>query len=240
MLTGRHAIEAALRRGAGRRLLVSPRGRGDALVRLAVQRGIVVEEVAEAHLRTAAGSSARGLALELGRDASTVDLGEWLRGRSDGAMVAVAADHLNDPHNLGAIARSAYLFGARIIVLPSRRSVQVTDAARRASAGAIDGIAIAPVTNLRRALDQFRSAGWWVYGADAGGVTYTTIEWAPKSLIVLGGEGPGLSPGVRSGCDVIATIPIADGKELGVDSLNVSVAAALLIASYRAAYPSTQ
>lgn len=139
----------------------------------------------------------------------------------------VALDQVQDPHNLGAVARSAEAAGASGLVIPDRRSAAVTPAVCKASAGAVEHLPIARVGNLADWLAAAKETeGLWVYGADAEGVEpYSGLDLNGRVVIVLGSEGSGLRPRVAAACDVIASIPLA-GR---TSSLNVSAAAAVLL-----------
>jgi 23S rRNA (guanosine2251-2'-O)-methyltransferase len=137
----------------------------------------------------------------------------------------VALDEVQDPQNLGAIVRTAECAGATGIVLPERRSAEVTAAAAKASAGAVEHLPVARVVNLAAFLDRAKGAGCWVYGADAEGVDYRTPDYAGGVVLVLGAEGKGLRPRVRAACDALVALPLR-GK---IESLNVSAAAAALL-----------
>jgi len=140
--------------------------------------------------------------------------------------LVVALDQVQDPQNLGAVARSAECAGATGIVLPERRAAEVTPAVSRASAGAVEHLAVARVRNLAEYLAEAKQAGAWVYGAQAGAPTaYTDVDWRGRVVIVLGSEGRGIRPRVRSMCDDLVSLPVR-GR---IDSLNVSAAAAVLL-----------
>jgi 23S rRNA (guanosine2251-2'-O)-methyltransferase len=135
-------------------------------------------------------------------------------------------DRVTDPHNLGAVCRSAEGAGATGVVVPAHGSAVVTPAVARASAGAIEHLAIAVVPNLARYLDEVKGPDLWVYGAAGDAETSMwDADLSGGAALVLGAEGKGLRPLVRRTCDVLLAIPLA-GK---VESLNVSVAAALLL-----------
>ncbi len=146
------------------------------------------------------------------------------------ARMLVLLDGVEDPRNLGAIARSAYAAGAGALVIPERRAVGVTDVARKAAAGAFEYLRVARVKNLSQAVDSLKSEGYWIYGIDERGeMPYHQIEWNPLSAIVLGSEGRGLHRLIRERCDVVAGIPMAGA----VTSLNVSVAAGIVLFDWR-------
>jgi 23S rRNA (guanosine2251-2'-O)-methyltransferase len=138
----------------------------------------------------------------------------------------VALDQVQDPQNLGAICRSAECAGAAGVVLPERRSVEVTAAVCKASAGAVEHLPVARVRNLSDFLRDAKAAGMWCYGADAGGrIAYDAIDYAGAAVLVLGSEGRGLRPRVAAACDALVAIPL-QGR---IDSLSVSAAAAVLL-----------
>jgi 23S rRNA (guanosine2251-2'-O)-methyltransferase len=149
--------------------------------------------------------------------------GELLARR--GAVI-VALDQVQDPHNLGAVCRSAEVSGAAGVVIPSRRAAAVSPAAVKASAGAAEHLPIARVRNLADWLGEAREAGFWVWGARPDAPTpYTGADLREGVVLVLGGEGKGLRPRVAAACDGLISIP-----RLGtVSSLNVSAAAAVLL-----------
>ena len=138
----------------------------------------------------------------------------------------VALDQIQDPQNLGAVARSAEVAGATGLVLTERRSASVTPAVAKASAGAVEHLPIARVTNLADWLVRAKDEGAWIYGADAGGETnYSDADLTGKVVLVLGSEGAGLRRLVAERCDLLVSIPVR-GR---VDSLNVSATAAVLL-----------
>lgn len=142
------------------------------------------------------------------------------------AGLVVVLDEVTDPHNLGAVARSALAAGAGGLIVPRHRSAAVTPAAVKASAGAIEALPVAQVTNTVAFLKQAKQAGSWVYGAAGeAAVTYLSLDLTGRVVLVFGAEGRGLRPLVARTCDVIAAIPLA----AGVESLNVSVAAAVFL-----------
>ena len=140
--------------------------------------------------------------------------------------LVVALDRVQDPQNLGAICRSAEGAGASGIVLPERGSVEVTPAVCRASAGAVEHLAIARVRNLADFLAAAKHDGAWVYGAESGAeVPYWKPDYRGRVVIVLGSEGKGLRPRVRAGCDQLVGLPLRGRLE----SLNVAATAAVLL-----------
>ena len=138
----------------------------------------------------------------------------------------VALDEVTDPGNLGAVCRTAEVAGATGVVVPQRRSAEVTAAVCRASAGALEHLALARVRNLADFLGEAKAAGCWCYGADAGArVPSDRPDYAGGVVVVLGAEGRGLRRRVAGACDELVAIP----RRGRVDSLNVSAAAAVLV-----------
>jgi 23S rRNA (guanosine2251-2'-O)-methyltransferase len=142
-----------------------------------------------------------------------------------GALI-IALDQVQDPQNLGAIARTAECAGATGLILPERRSAEVTPAVCKASAGAVEHLPIAKIRNLADFLTAAKRAGLWCYGADVSAPSsYRQIDFAGPTVLVLGSEGRGLRPRVAAACDALVSIPLR-GK---IDSLSVSAAGAILI-----------
>jgi 23S rRNA (guanosine2251-2'-O)-methyltransferase len=141
------------------------------------------------------------------------------------APLIVALDEIQDPQNLGAIARSAEASGASGLVIPRHRSAEVTPAAAKASAGAVEHLRIAQVRNIADYLAEAKGAGCWVYGAAAKGTPYREPDYNGGVVLVMGAEGTGLRPRVRAMCDDVVSLPMRGH----VDSLNVSAAAAVLL-----------
>jgi 23S rRNA (guanosine2251-2'-O)-methyltransferase len=142
------------------------------------------------------------------------------------APLLVALDQVQDPRNLGAVCRSAEVAGATGLVVPERRAAAVTAAACKASAGAVEHLAIAHVRNLADWLAAAKRAGFWIWGADAGAEAVPWgVDLTGPTVLVLGGEGKGLRPRVAASCDGLLALP-----QLGeIDSLNVSAASTALL-----------
>ncbi len=146
---------------------------------------------------------------------------------ADEQALVVALDEVQDPHNLGAVCRVAESAGAAGVVIPERRAAEVTPAAAKASAGAVEHLPVARVRNLADWLDSAKQEGAWIYGAAAGpeAVSYAEPDYSGRVVLVLGSEGKGLRPRVVSACDQLVELP-----QFGrVGSLNVSTAAAALV-----------
>lgn len=137
----------------------------------------------------------------------------------------VILDHIEDPRNFGAIIRTSECAGVDYIIIPNKRSVEITPIVMKTSSGALTNMKIVEVSNLRNTIDRLKELNYWVIGTDANGTNYTDIDYNGKVALVIGSEGNGLKEIVRRSCDVIASIPLK-GK---VNSLNASVAAGIMI-----------
>ena len=142
----------------------------------------------------------------------------------DDALV-LALDEIQDPHNLGAVCRVAEVAGVAGVVIPERRSAEVTPAVCKASAGAVEHLAVAKVRNLADFLVDAKEREAWIYGADTSGIDYAEPDYRGRVVVVLGAEGRGLRPRVASACDQLVALPVRGT----VESLNVSTAAAALV-----------
>lgn len=145
-------------------------------------------------------------------------------------------DGVEDPHNLGAIIRSAHAAGAGAVVIPERRAAGLTETVAKAAAGALALLPVVRVPNVNRALETLKQSGYWIYGLDErGGQIYSDVEYASPCALVLGGEGHGLHEQTRRHCDFLLRIPMA-GQ---IASLNVSVAAGIVLFDWRRPRPAT-
>lgn len=142
------------------------------------------------------------------------------------APLIVICDGVTDPYNLGAIIRCAECCGAHGLIIPKRRAAGLTPLVTKASAGAIEHLAIAKVPNIAAAIAELKEAGVWVYAAEAGGSALWSTDLTGACAVVMGSEGDGVSPIVKKVCDGVVSIPIY-GK---VNSFNVSTAAAVILA----------
>jgi len=142
------------------------------------------------------------------------------------AQLLVVLDGVEDPHNLGAIVRTAHAAGAGGVVIPERRAVGLTDVVAKAAAGALEYLAVVRATNINRTLEQLKEQGYWIYGLDERGAEdYDMVDYHAPTALVFGGEGKGLHEQVRKHCDVLVRIPM----EGHIPSLNVSVAAGIVL-----------
>ena len=144
---------------------------------------------------------------------------------SDEDSLIVMLDHIEDPHNFGAIIRSCEAAGVDGIIIPTDRSVEVNSTVIKTSVGTTEKMKIARVTNLNSAIKLLKDKGYWIFGTDMNGTDYTKLDYKGKTCIICGNEGSGMSKLVRENCDFIASIPMK-GE---VNSLNASVATAIII-----------
>jgi len=226
-LYGRHAVEAALAnpRRSCHRLLATP----EALAALGPGGGrpgleVVGVERAELDRRLGPGAVHQGLALSVA-PLPRLELRRAVA-PEPGRNLVLVLDQVGDPHNVGAILRSAAAFEVRALILPERRSAELGGVAAKAASGALDLVPVVEVTNLARALDQLAELGYWRLALDTD--AEATLDQAPEVdnlALVLGAEGGGLRRLVREHCDFAARLPIAPA----MDSLNVSVACGIAL-----------
>lgn len=142
----------------------------------------------------------------------------------DTALV-VMLDHIEDPHNFGAIIRTCEAAGVDGIIIPNDRSVEVNSTVIKTSVGTTEKVNIIKVTNLVNTINELKKDGYWIFGTDMNGTDYTTLDYKGKTCIICGNEGSGMSNLVKKNCDFIASIPM-DGE---VNSLNASVATGIIL-----------
>ena len=141
------------------------------------------------------------------------------------APFIVICDEIEDPHNLGAIIRTAECAGVHGIIIPKRRSAALNFTVGKTSAGALEYMRVARVSNLVSTIEDLKQRGVWVYGADMNGESYKKIDFSGATALVIGNEGKGLGKLVREKCDVIVSLPMKGN----INSLNASVAAGILM-----------
>jgi 23S rRNA (guanosine2251-2'-O)-methyltransferase len=234
-LTGIHAVREALEAGRAFDRIVIARGRQDTrveeIVQLARGRNIPVRFEDRGQLdRLADSKDHQGVvALAAARAAATLEdiLAAAKAGTARGEKgLIVLLDGVEDPHNLGAIIRTALAAGAHGVVIPERRAAGLTDTVARASAGALSHLPVAKVTNLVRAMEELKEEGYWLVGFDErADKNYTEADYTSPVGIVLGGEGKGLHELTRKRCDFVVSLPTTGP----VKSLNVSVAAGVVL-----------
>ena len=192
----------------------------------AKQQGIVIKEVNPKKLDYMCGSTNhQGIAaIAAVKEYSTVeDILSYAEEKGEEPFLIIL-DELEDPHNLGAIIRTAECVGAHGVIISQRRSAGLTFAAGQASAGAVEYVRVARVVNIPNTIEQLKKKGVWVYAADMDGSLYTSTDLSGAVAIVIGNEGKGVSPLVRKKCDAVVSLPMT-GK---INSLNASVAAGVL------------
>ena len=146
------------------------------------------------------------------------------------ARLVVVLDGVEDPHNLGAIIRTAHAAGADAVIVAERRAAGLTETVAKAAAGALEYLPVVQVVNINQTLRSLKSEGYFIYGLDEkGAVTYDAVDWPERTVIVMGAEGKGLHDLVKRNCDALVRIPMA-GK---IASLNVSVAAGIVLFAWR-------
>ncbi len=228
LIYGVNPVREAMRAGRVKSLRVSSSAGGarvDELRRMAAAQGIRVFEAQSADLDRATGRGVhQGVAADIAASQSYTP-SDLVRA-SKAAPLLVVLDGIEDPHNLGAILRTADAAGADGVIRQTRRSAPLEGATAKASAGAVAWVKIADVVNVSRALEELKEAGVWTIGLDAGATqSYDAIDFTLPSAVVLGAEGQGLRRLVREHCDQLVAIPMFGN----VESLNVSVAAAIVL-----------
>jgi len=228
-MSGFHAVEEALAAGRPLDRILIARGRhGDRveeIVQKAKARGVPVRFEDRQQLDRLTGSREHQGIVALVAAKDSVELQDLIAA-NDGHGLLVLLDGVEDPHNLGAIVRTSLAAGAQGVVIPGRRAAGLTDTVERASAGALAHLPVARVTNLVRAMEEMKQAGYWLVGLDEhADKNYTDVDLKGAVGIVLGSEGDGLHELTRKRCDFLVSIPTTGP----VRSLNVSVAAGVIL-----------
>ena len=231
-IEGRNALTEALKAGRAIDKVFVAEGNTDrSLQRLAAQAqeaGAVIVPVDRRKLdQMSTTRSHQGvIALVAAHDYCTIDdILEEAASRGENALIVIC-DELSDPHNLGAIMRSAECAGAHGVIIPKRRSVGLTATVAKASAGAIEYMKVARVTNINNTINDLKEKGVWIFGAAGeGSVPMYKADLTGPAAIVIGNEGDGLSQLVRKNCDMLVHIPMSGS----ITSLNASAAASILL-----------
>ncbi|MBP3656212.1 MAG: 23S rRNA (guanosine(2251)-2'-O)-methyltransferase RlmB [Clostridia bacterium] len=235
LLVGRNPIREALRAGRDIEKLLVARGEliGSAreIVALAREAKIVVQEVDRTRLDAMAPNHQGLIAVASAYAYKTIDDMLALAKERGEAPFLVILDGVTDPHNLGAIIRSAECVGAHGVIIPERRAVGLTPSAVKASAGAVEHLPVARETNLTRVIERLKKEGVWVYGAAMNGEDYRKTDFSGPAALVIGSEGEGISRLVSESCDKLVSLPMR-GR---ISSLNASVAAGVLLYAMAAA-----
>ncbi|MEH2448153.1 MAG: 23S rRNA (guanosine(2251)-2'-O)-methyltransferase RlmB [Nostoc sp.] len=232
LIYGRHPVLSALQNQRNlNRLWITNRLRYDPsfhhFLLQAKENGTVIDEVEPKRLdHLTNGANHQGVAAQIAPYAyiELPDLIEQTKAVTD--SVIVVADGITDPHNLGAIIRTAEAIGAQGLVIPQRRASGITSTVMKVAAGALENFAVARVVNLSRALEELKEAGFWIYGtAASGSEPLHTVNFTGPIVLVIGSEGEGLSMLTQRSCDFLVSIPL-QGK---TPSLNASVAAGMAL-----------
>lgn len=231
IIFGIHAVEESLAaRGRAFEYVAVATGRGDArlqkIAQLCRSAGVPVRTMPRDQLTRLANTAAHQGVVAVTAEKQYGNLDELLKNKRGSHSFLIVLDGVEDPHNLGAIIRTAEGAGADGIVIPERRAVGVTATVVKASAGASEHLPIAKVTNLSRAIEQIKSHNIWTVGLDErGGQSYDQVDYNMDCALILGAEGHGLHQHVKEKCDYLVSIPML-GK---IASLNVSVAAGVVM-----------
>lgn len=230
-IIGRNAVRELLRSGREVDKLMVAKGEREGsivvMVAQAIERGIPVIEVERGKLDSLAGGVPHQGVIAMAAEKEYVSVDDILKiaeERGEKPLIVVS-DGICDPYNLGAVIRCAEGAGAHGIIIPKRRNSGLTPAVTKASAGAIEHMAVAKVPNIANVIDELKEKGVWTFAAEAGGEDYGRVDFNCPVAIVLGSEGDGVSRLVKEKCDMTVSIPMY-GK---VNSLNVSTAAAVLL-----------
>ncbi len=229
ILSGIHPVVEALRAKHPLERVIIAQGAGgprlQEIIDLARRASIPVRFEPRSALERLAGTSAHQGVIAMGAARKYAGLES-----AAAAELVVVLDGVEDPHNLGAIIRTAHAAGAGSVIIPERRAAGLTDVAAKAAAGALEYLPVVRVTNINRTLEELKERGFWIYGLDERGAEgYDAVEYGSPTAFVLGGEGKGLHEQVRQHCDVLVRIPMA-GK---ISSLNVSVAAGVVLFEWK-------
>jgi 23S rRNA (guanosine2251-2'-O)-methyltransferase len=230
VVVGVNPVAEALRAGRTLERVLVARGAGGARLQEIVdecrRKGVPVRFEERAMLDRAAGQARHQGVVAFAAARPAVELDDVLRS----AKLVVILDGVEDPHNLGAIARTAHAAGADAIVVPERRAAGVTAVAEKAAAGALTHLPVVRVVNVNRAIELCKESGFWVYGLDErGGESYDWVRYNTPTALVVGGEGRGLHEQVKKHCDALVRIPLAGA----IASLNVSVATGIALFEMR-------
>lgn len=231
IIIGRNAVTEALRSGRTVDSILVARGERSGTLGKIIgecrERGIVVKEADARKLDYLCGhSNHQGIVAftAVHEYASIEDILALAESRGEKPFVIIC-DELEDPHNLGAVLRTAEAAGAHGVIVPKRRSASLSYAVGKASAGALEYVPVARVANITAAISELQEKGLWIYGAETGGTPWCEQDYTGAVALIIGSEGQGLGRLVKEKCDFIVTLPMK-GK---INSLNASVAAGILM-----------
>ena len=231
LLIGRNAVTEALKSDREIDTLILMRNNNNpALSRLASmakEKGAVVKEVDSKKLDfMCGGANHQGVAAYVAAHeyASVEDIFAYAEEKGEAPFIVVC-DEIEDPHNLGAIIRTAECAGVHGVIIPKRRSASLNFTVGKTSAGALEYMSVARVSNLASTIDELKEKGCWVYGADMDGTDYKKTDFSGAVVLVIGSEGKGIGKLIRQKCDAIVSLPMKGN----INSLNASVAAGILM-----------
>ncbi len=231
LLIGRNAVTEALKSDREIDTLILIRNNNNpALSRLASmakEKGAVVKEVDSKKLDfMCGGANHQGVAAYVAAHeyASVEDIFAYAEEKGEAPFIVVC-DEIEDPHNLGAIIRTAECAGVHGVIIPKRRSASLNFTVGKTSAGALEYMRVARVSNLASTIDELKEKGCWVYGADMDGTDYKKTDFSGAVVLVIGSEGKGIGKLIRQKCDAIVSLPMKGN----INSLNASVAAGILM-----------
>ena len=231
LIIGRNAVKEALKAGRPADSLLIQRGDLSGSVKPIIaeckEKGIIVKEVDSKKLDFMCGHAHHQGVIMIAAAHEYSSVEEILKKAQDKgeAPFVIICDSLVDPHNLGAIIRTADAAGAHGVIIPERRSVSLSGIVGKTSAGALEYVPVARVKNITATIKDLKEKGLWVYCADMDGTPYRQADLSGAIALVVGGEGAGVSRLVKENCDGVLSIPMKGN----VNSLNASVAAAILI-----------
>ena len=230
LIIGRNPVTEALKSGKLiDTIFVDPDVKGSVsnIVRLAKEKGVVVKQARGQKLdRMSGGASHQGVAAMIACTAySTVDeMLETARQKGEEPFLIIC-DEIEDPHNLGAIIRTAETAGAHGVIIPERRSASLNSTVYKTSAGAVSWMPVARVKNLAACIDELKKQGVWIYGTDGSGEDYRSVSMKGAMALVIGSEGFGMGRLIKDKCDFLLSLPMK-GR---INSLNASVAAGIFM-----------
>lgn len=229
IICGRNPVTEALKSGTAiDTIYIDGNGGSLGLIRrLAREKGIVVKDAQDKKLSQLSGGASHQGVVAVGACAEYVTVDEILEvsAKKGTPPFIIICDEIEDPHNLGAIIRTAETAGADGIIIPKRRSASLNATVHKTSAGAASYVPVARVSNLASAIDELKERGVWIYGTDASGSDYTSTDFTGSCGLVIGSEGFGISKLIQKKCDFMVKLPML-GK---INSLNASVAAGIFM-----------
>lgn len=225
-----HPVQEALRAERALDRILIARGAGgprlQEIIDAARQRSIPLRFEPREALDRASNSAAHQGVVAFGAAQRYAELEDVIAG----AQLLVVLDGVEDPHNLGAIVRSAHAAGATAVLIPERRAAPLTETVSKAAAGALEHVAVVRIGNVSQTLEELKRRGFWIYGLDERAEElYSAVDYARPTVFVLGAEGQGMHQLVKQHCDDLVRIPMAGA----IASLNVSVAAGIVLFEWR-------